>query len=64
MKDSKMYSKDHNLSNVSFAWPPALHRLYYWRMDHNTTIAISSAPYWKRPSPDLERSTIIQEASA
>lgn len=53
----------HDLSNDdgSLAWPPALHRLYYWTMNHNSTFAISSTPYWKYPSdsPYLQRSTQV-----
>ena len=50
-----------------FAWPPALHRLYFWKMDRNCTFAISSTPDRKNTShfdeSYLERRNFIQETS-
>ena len=50
-----------------FAWPPALHRLYFWKMDQHCTFEISSTPHWKNTSHSdesyLERRNFIQEAS-
>ena len=68
------YSKDKILHRLLegddvepiFAWPPALHRLYFWKMDRNSTFAISSTPRWKNTSHSdesyLERRNFIQEA--